>query len=396
MLYAFAKRVMTEVDGRLLWRLMVNLSFRCMLSMHRFNRQRKRGEVFPPVLFISITSRCNLSCQGCWVTPGDDDSATMSPAMLNRIITQAKRRGNYFFGLLGGEPLLHKELWDVVERHRDCYFQVLTNGTLITDQVASRMRRAGNVTPLISIEGDQFVSDVRRGGTEVFGRTMEGLAHCRRHRLMIGAATSVCKSNIDALVCEEYLRELVARGVHYVWYYIYRPVGPRPAPELALSAEQITQLRRFLVDARQWAPLMIIDAYWDHLGRGQCPAAMGVSHHVNHAGDIEPCPPIQFSCDRVDGDLYSQLHESTFLAEFRKMAADAGRGCILMDRPDLLRDFVLEHNARDSSGRATALAELEAMGVCPSHAMAGHEIPERSWLYRFAKKNWFFGFGAYG
>jgi hypothetical protein len=25
----------------------------------------------------------------------------------------------------------------------------------------------------------------------------------------------------------------------------------------------------------------------------------------------------------------------------------------------------------------------------------GHEIPEANWAYRFAKKHWFFGFGAY-
>jgi hypothetical protein len=41
-------------------------------------------------------------------------------------------------------------------------------------------------------------------------------------------------------------------------------------------------------------------------------------------------------------------------------------------------------------------AELELMEPCPSHHLAGREVPERSWAYRFAKKHWFFGFGAYG
>ena len=52
--------------------------------------------------------------------------------------------------------------------------------------------------------------------------------------------------------------------------------------------------------------------------------------------------------------------------------------------------------ARDSSGRGTAHAELAAMQVRPSHHLPGQEIPESSWAYRFAKKNYFFGFGAYG
>jgi len=31
-----------------------------------------------------------------------------------------------------------------------------------------------------------------------------------------------------------------------------------------------------------------------------------------------------------------------------------------------------------------------------SHHLSGAEIPEKHWLYRIAKKYWFFGFGAYG
>ena len=38
-----------------------------MLSVQRFKKRLKKGQVFPPFLYISITNRCNLRCQGCWV-----------------------------------------------------------------------------------------------------------------------------------------------------------------------------------------------------------------------------------------------------------------------------------------------------------------------------------------
>jgi hypothetical protein len=41
------------------------------------------------------------------------------------------------------------------------------------------------------------------------------------------------------------------------------------------------------------------------------------------------------------------------------------------------------------------MAELERMRSLRSQHDPGHEIPEKHWLYRFAKKHWFFGFGAY-
>ena len=397
MLLKFTQRLLEETDGRILWRFAFSFGLRNLLAMHHFNRRRRKGVYFPPVLFVSITNRCDLRCQGCWVTVGDGSAASLSSAALERIIVQSKRRGNHFFGLLGGEPLMHEGLFPLVARHRDCYFQVLTNGMLLSDDVARRMREAGNVTPLISIEGLREVSDRRRGGSGVYDRTLKALERCRRNRLLIGVATSICRSNIDTLATEGFLRELIRRGVHYVWYYIYRPVGPRPTPELALSDDQIVQLRRFMVRARTWAPLLIVDAYWDHLGRAVCPAATGISHHVNAYGDIEPCPPIQFSLDRTDdGDLFESLTGSRFLSEFRRLAAESSRGCVLMERPDVLRDFVVARGARDTSGRGTALAELTAMRPYPSHDLPGREIPERHWMYRFAKKHWFFGFGAYG
>lgn len=390
-------RLIREVDPRLLWKLAFNLCLRNAWAMFLFNRRLRRGVHFPPVLFLSITNRCNLRCQGCWVTVGGRDAPSLDVTAIDRIITQAKRRGNALFGLLGGEPLLHDGLWDVIRRHSDCYFQILTNGTLLTDSVARRMRQAGNVTPLISIEGAELVSDERRGGRDVFRRTLDGLDACRRNRLLTGVATSVCKSNIDDLVSEEFVRELIRRGAHYLWYYIYRPVGPAPNPQLALDEEQVVRLRRFMVETRMQAPLILVDAYWDHLGRALCPAVTGISHHINAFGQIEPCPPIQIARDRIDdGDIFDVVSGSEFLRDFRRVAGDVGRGCILMERPDVLREFMVKQGALDSSGRDSVAAELAAMQPRCGHDMSGREIPEKHWAYRFAKKHWFFGFGAYG
>ena len=94
----------------------------------------------------------------------------MSLDELNRIVSDAKAHGNAYFGILGGEPFLHPQLLDLFAAHPDCYFQVFTNGQLITDDVARTLARLGNVTPLLSIEGSEVVSDERRGRTQVLTR----------------------------------------------------------------------------------------------------------------------------------------------------------------------------------------------------------------------------------
>ena len=91
------------------------------------------------------------------------------------------------------------------------------------------------------------------------------------------------------------------------------------------------------------------------------------------------CPLFCFLLSSADGDLvYS-----------------GGRGCVVLERPDLVKELVLKHHARDTTARGTAMAELEAMTPRFSQWLPGQEIPETHWMYRLAKRYWFNDFNAY-
>jgi MoaA/NifB/PqqE/SkfB family radical SAM enzyme len=389
-------RILRTVDKRVLWKFVWNFGVKGMFSVERFKRRLKRGEYFPPFLYLSIVNSCNLRCQGCWVDV-DSPREMIDIDDLNKLVRDAKKHGNSFFGVLGGEPFLHPRLLDFLGAHPDCYFQVFTNGQMITPKVAAELRHLGNVTPLISIEGREIASDQRRGSKNVLSRTLRGLDACIEARLLTGVATSVCQTNIDELLTESWLNELIARGVHYVWYHTYRPVGPRMSSELALRPDQLVQVRQFIVRMRSRMAIGIIDAYYDHRGQALCPMATGISHHVSPRGDIEPCPIIQFATENIrdDESVFQLMRSSRFLADFRQLSARATRGCVVLERPDLVRELVIKHGARDTTLRGTAMAELESMTPRSSQYLPGAEIPEEQWFYRLAKKYWFNDFGAY-
>ena len=397
MIFGLAWRILTTVRPRLLWNLATNFGIGNLRAIRRFQKRLADRRQFPPFLFLSITNECNLRCQGCWVST-DAPRARLDVETVARLIDQAATQGVRFFGIMGGEPLLHPDLLAIFRRHRQSTFQLFTNGTMLTDKFARELAEAGNVTPLISIEGDEVVSDTRRGGRNVYGRSIDGLRHCLRHGLVTGAATSVCQSNFDTMVRQEYLDRMIDLGAHYVWYYGYRPSGTNPCPELALSPEQMVELRRFLVAMRCRKPILIVDTYYDEQGRALCPAAAGMSYHVNPWGDIEPCPPIQFAAENVhdSDDLVAQIEGSKLLRDFRRFAADRTRGCVFLECPAELGEFFRSRGAQDATGRHSGYEELA--GKCPmcSHHVPGAEVPEKHWAYRFAKKHWFFGFGAYG
>ena len=125
--------------------------------------------------------------------------------------------------------------------------------------------------------------------------------------------------------------------------------------------------------------------------------ATGISHHISPRGEIEPCPIIQLATENIgdNGGIYDLMTRSAFIRDFRETAARHTRGCIVLERPDLMRELVQKHGARDTTARRTVVAELEAMAPRSSQWQPGEEIPERHWVYRLAKKYWFNDFGAY-
>lgn len=367
-------------------------------AVKAFERRLKRNTpFFPAFLMLSITNRCNLKCKGCWV----EQTAVpqqLSMAQLQGIVDTAKKYGSRFFGILGGEPLLRGDLFALFEKNPGAFFQLYTNGMLLDAQVAARLAAAGNVTPLISIEGLENESRVRRGRDDVFARSLAGLEAAVKAGLFTGVTASINRRNFAELVSTEYLDFLTAKGAHYIWYFVYRPCGSEPDMDNALDEAQILALRRFIVEQRRKAKILVIDAYWDAQGRAVCPGAMGLSHHIAPNGAVEFCPVIQAADGYLNADasnLESIFQQYPFLKAMRRFCAERGRNCVLMEAPRELAEFLRENRAADSSNR-DILHELETRNPLVCHDLPGREIPERSFLYRLGKRFYFFGFGAYG
>ncbi len=396
MIFSLSSRILSTVDPKCLAKMAWNFGFKGARSVMLFKKRMKQGIHFPPFLYLSILNSCNLRCQGCWVDVEAPRNA-IDLDTLNRTINNAREHGNSFFGILGGEPFMHPEVLDLLAQHPDCYFQVFTNGQLITEKTAKAMRQIGNATPLVSIEGSSTVSDERRGNKDVLNRTLRGLRNCLDQKLLTGVATSLCQTNLNDLLSEAWLDKLISMGVHYTWYHTYRPVGPKISPELALQPTQIRDARRFIVNMRARKPIAIVDAYYDHAGEALCPMATGISHHVGPSGDIEPCPIIQFATENIKDPrgIYETFTSSAFLKDFRETAARHTRGCIVLERPDLVKALAAKHGAHDTTVRQSAVAELERMTPRPSQWIKEESIPEQHWMYWLAKRFFYTDFGVY-
>ena len=294
MLFSLTKRMLTETDPRSSAKFAYNFGVKGVRSVELHKRRLQARRVLPAVPVHLGDLELPAALPGLLGGCRRARRRRLSLDELNRIVNDAKAHGNSYFGILGGEPFLHPQLLDLFAAHPDCYFQVFTNGQLITDEVARELRAARQ--RLAARQHRRHRDRQRRAprpaeGPEQDARRPRGLPpqradHRRRHQRL----PDQHRSGDRALAAPS---DRDGRPLRLVPHLPRR--RPEAEPELALRPEQVLEVRRFVVQMRARLPIAIVDAYWDDKGEALCPMATGVSHHISPGGDIEPCPIIQFA-----------------------------------------------------------------------------------------------------
>ncbi len=131
-------------------------------------------------LFLHLTTRCNLSCSHCYVEEGQGSVDLPLDVVLD-LIDQLAEAGGQAITLSGGEPLCHEQIEDIVNKacSRVRVVRLLTNGTLITHDLAARLAHP-NLEVQVSLDGPsaRWHDDVRGPGT--FERTIAGISVWKR------------------------------------------------------------------------------------------------------------------------------------------------------------------------------------------------------------------------
>lgn len=132
--------------------------------------EKEHGFRPPFVMILSPTWQCNLKCSGCY-TLGYQRHPGLSYDLVKRILKECTDMGLHFVTVLGGEPFMYPYLFQMIEEHSHIFFQVYTNGTLMTKEKAEKIRDLGNAMVVVSCEGYEEETDRWRGPgvyTDVF------------------------------------------------------------------------------------------------------------------------------------------------------------------------------------------------------------------------------------
>ena len=155
-----------------------------------------------PVVIWNLIRRCNLSCKHCYSISGDVDfPGELTTADVLHVMDDLKAFGVPVLILSGGEPLMRRDIFAISARAKELGFYVglSTNGTLIDDAFADRIRDAGYDYVGVSLDGIGATHDRFRGKPGAFEAALAGLRRLRDRDVKVGVRFTMTEDNAGEL-----------------------------------------------------------------------------------------------------------------------------------------------------------------------------------------------------
>lgn len=165
----------------------------------------------PKSVDLDITNRCNLRCAYCYHFSGAGDSGSdLSTEEWLGFFEELNRCAVLDVTIAGGEPFLRKDLRELIEgiiRNR-MRFSILSNGTLITDNMAAFIASTGRCNSVqVSIDGSYPETHDAFRGDGNFERAVSGLKCLQKHHIPVTVRMTIHRHNVNDL--EEIARLLL-------------------------------------------------------------------------------------------------------------------------------------------------------------------------------------------
>ncbi len=297
------------------------------------------GEHRPPFLIASITSKCNLHCAGCYsrcnhATVDAEPVRQLTDEEWLRIFEEADGLGISFILLAGGEPMIRRDIIEAAGKKPGILFPIFTNGTFMDERYFELMDRCRNLIPVMSIEGEEAITDARRG-QGIYARLMANMDELPRRGLVFGASVTVTTENIREVTSDRFLGQLSDRGCKAVIFVEFVPVT-EDSTELAPGDEERAYLKDEIDRLRREHPEMVYISFpGDEKSSGGCVAAGRGFFHINSHGGAEPCPFSPYSDINVRDTSLREAMNSRLFRELRDggyLLEDHPGGCTLYER----------------------------------------------------------------
>lgn len=156
---------------------------------------------FADIAYVELTRRCNLRCKHCLNSSGDALDNQLNFEEFKDMIIKFSNAGIQEIRFTGGEPLVFSKVFELIKLSTDIgiYTSIGTNGTLITKNVAQKLKSAGLKKAIVSIDGTEKKHDYIRGKGN-YKKAMDGINNLIELGIDVRINSVIMKENMNDVV----------------------------------------------------------------------------------------------------------------------------------------------------------------------------------------------------
>jgi radical SAM protein with 4Fe4S-binding SPASM domain len=292
------------------------------MSLLEEMNQKATAQGIPLSAHLDITWRCNERCVHCYLDHDGKDE--MSTAEIKDVIRQLEECGTFFLSISGGEPLLRRDCFEILEYARKLRFNVKlkTNAVMIGAKEAARLKQLGIEQVQISIYSDR--PEIHDAITKLPGslrRSLEAIRHLKANGVKVSISNVLMKQNVrSGMAVQKLAKEL---GVEFNIDPTITPMinGDRSILNLGISKEELDEVfhtEEFIGNVGEFcAPVSTVD---DNVLDGYSCSAGHTLAYISPSGDVFPCVQFPMPCGNLREKTFREIwYRSEALTELRSV-----------------------------------------------------------------------------
>ncbi len=164
---------------------------------YKLAQNKLSGNLTPFLLQFSITNACNLKCKYCYAKYYERKQKDLSKDQIFKIIDEVWALGTIRINLVGGEPLLRKDIGEIInyikQKGMEC---ALTSNGLLVEKKIDEIKSLDNLC--LSLDGDREANDYNRGkGT--YDKIISAIDIAKKHNIKTQVSSVLTTQTIKSL-----------------------------------------------------------------------------------------------------------------------------------------------------------------------------------------------------
>ena len=284
---------------------------------------------------IGITNACPQNCEYCYNR--HRHGQVMDLQTIKKVARDLKEMGVVWLGLTGGEPLLNKDIVEIIESIAgDCAVKLFTTGCSLTPEKALALKRAGLFS--VSVSLDHWEEEKHDGGRRYRGAFQQALRAIDIFRsvggIQVGVSSVLSREMIRNNQVEKFLAFLEGLDIHEAWLSEVKP-SLEAFWDNTLVIREEERLKIVKLQDRYNSRGKMTVNYLGHFEGKECFGCNAGNKmvYIDAFGDVSPCvfTPLNF------GSVQTESISSIFAGMRRHFPA--GDRCFMNNNYRLLQRY---------------------------------------------------------